>query len=84
MIEHVLSPYPEKFCKLKKEAPALSASNRLSGKVLPFLCIRKAFKCYCFLLYIYSSSFFLYLRYKLTPIAVPAAAMIITTYTAGP
>lgn len=39
MIEHVLSPYPGKFCKLKKEAPALSASNRLSGKVLPFLCI---------------------------------------------
>lgn len=36
MIEHVLSPYPGKFCKLKKEAPALSASNRLSGKVLPF------------------------------------------------
>ena len=70
MIEHVLSPYPGKFCKLKMEAPALSASNRLSGKVLPFLCI-------------YRSSFFLYLRYKLTPIAVPAAAMIITTYTAG-
>lgn len=70
MIEHVLSPYPGKFCKLKKEAPALSASNRLSGKVLPFLCI-------------YSSSFFLYFRYKLTPIAIPAAAMIITTYTAG-
>ena len=70
MIEHVLSPYPGKFCKLKKEAPALSASNRLSGKVLPFLRI-------------YSSSLFLYLRYKLTPIAVPAAAMIITTYTAG-
>ena len=44
MIEHVLSPYPGKFCKLKKEAPALSASNRLSGKVLPFLCIRKAVK----------------------------------------
>lgn len=74
---------PESFVNWKKEAPALSASNRLSGKVLPFLCIRKAFKCYCFLLYIYSSSFFLYLRYKLTPIAVPAAAMIITTYTAG-
>ncbi len=70
MIEHVLSLYPGKFCKLKKEAPALSASNRLSGKVLPFLCI-------------YSSSFFLYFRYKLTPIAIPAAAMIITTYTAG-
>lgn len=70
MIEHVRSPYPGKFCKLKKEAPALSASNRLSGKVLPFLCI-------------YSSSLFLYLRYKLTPIAIPAAAMIITTYTAG-
>lgn len=70
MIEHVLSPYPGKFCKLKKEAPALSASNRLSGKALPFLCI-------------YSSSLFLYLRYKLTPIAIPATAMIITTYTAG-
>lgn len=61
---------PESFVNWKKEAPALSASNRLSGKVLPFLCI-------------YSSSLFLYLRYKLTPIAVPAAAMIITTYTAG-
>ena len=40
-------------------------------------------KRYSFLLYIYSSSFFLYLRYKLTPIAVPAAAMIVTTYTVG-
>lgn len=60
---------PESFGKLEKGAPALSASIACQGSA-SFLCI-------------YSSSFFLYLRYKLTPIAIPAAAMIITTYTAG-